>query len=242
PTIVHRSPARLITVKARNVPRDYSAIERLRRTRPMCASPDAVRCFIAVAACLLPAVGTVVSAAESTAAAIDEIVVVAHKSQRARSEVAGNVTVVTADELRRDLATSLADAFRYEPGIDYESAGIRFGAEGLNVRGIGGNRVVLLVDGVPLGRQFAVGSFGNATRDFIDAGLVQRIEVLHGPASTLYGSDAIGGVVAVMTPEPADVAGDGGLGLRGVSAWNAADESLRGAGLAALEGDDFGLL
>ena len=98
------------------------------------------------------------------------------------------------------------------PGVDYEAAGTRFGAEGINIRGIGGNRVAILVDGVPLSDQFDTGSFSNATRDFIDAGLIQNIEVLHGPASALYGSAAIGGVVAVRTPDPADI----------VSAWRRA--------------------
>ena len=96
--------------------------------------------------------------------------------------------------------------FRYVPGVDYEGAGTRFGTEGINIRGIGGNRVAILVDGVPLADQFDTGSFSNATRDFIDAGLIQNIEVLHGPASALYGSAAIGGVVAVRTPDPGDLA------------------------------------
>ena len=102
-------------------------------------------------------------------------------------------TKTTTGSLGPTLATSTAEVFRYSPGIDYEASGSRFGTEGINIRGIGGNRVAMLVDGVPLSDQFDVGSFSNATRDFINAGLIQRIEVLHGPASALYGSSAIGG-------------------------------------------------
>ncbi|MDZ7643106.1 MAG: TonB-dependent receptor plug domain-containing protein [Woeseiaceae bacterium] len=74
---------------------------------------------------------------------------------------------------------------------------------------MGGDRVAILIDGVPLSDQFDVGSFSNATRDFLNTGLIERIEVLHGPASALYGSAAIGGVVAQARPDPADVAANG---------------------------------
>ena len=141
----------------------------------------------------------------SAAPVIDQIVVVAHKDERSVRDIAANVTVLSRADLSSELATSLADVFRYLPGVDYEAAGTRFGTEGISIRGIGGNRVSILVDGVPLSDQFDSGSFSNATRDFIDAGLVQNIEVLHGPASALYGSSAIGGVVAVRTPDPADI-------------------------------------
>jgi hemoglobin/transferrin/lactoferrin receptor protein len=63
----------------------------------------------------------------------------------------------------------------------------------------------MLIDGVPIGGQFDIGTASNATRDFANAGLIQRAEILHGPASTLYGSDAIGGVVAMYTPDPQDI-------------------------------------
>lgn len=143
---------------------------------------------------------------------IDEIVVVANRNERSIRDVAANVTVLSEEEFDLELATSISDVLRYTPGIDYEGAGTRFGTEGFNIRGIGGNRVALLIDGIPLSDQFDVGSFSNATRDFVDAGFVQRAEVLHGPASALYGSSAIGGVVAMQTPDPAYLAGQSGSG------------------------------
>ena len=78
--------------------------------------------------------------------AIEEIVVVAHKSERSIRDIAANVTVMNRADLKAQLATSIADIFRYAPGIDYEAAGTRFGTEGINIRGIGGNRVALCVD------------------------------------------------------------------------------------------------
>jgi len=175
-------------------------------------------------------------------APFEQIVVVANKDERSVREVAANVTVMTRDDLNAALATSLSDVFRYVPGIDYEAAGTRFGTEGINIRGIGGNRVAMLVDGVPLADQFDSGSFSNATRDFIDAGLVQGIEVLHGPASALYGSSAIGGVVSVRTPDPADIIRRGKTGGDALGTWRGADNSAHGQGMVALGDDGFGVL
>ena len=175
-------------------------------------------------------------------ATVDQIVVVANKDERSIREIAANVTVLSRSDLSNDLATSIGDAFRYVPGVDYEAAGMRFGTEGINIRGIGGNRVAILVDGVPLTDQFDTGSFSNATRDFIDAGLVQSIEVLHGPASALYGSSAIGGVVAVRTPDPGDLVGDRGGGGDFLGTWRDADQSRHAQAMFAVGDRSLGLM
>jgi len=173
---------------------------------------------------------------------LDQIVVVAHKDERSVREIAANVTVVSRATLNSELATSVGDVFRYVPGVDYEAAGTRFGTEGINIRGIGGNRVAILVDGVPLTDQFDTGSFSNATRDFIDAGMVEAIEVLHGPASALYGSAAIGGVIAVRTPDPADIARRNGRGGDFLGTWRGTDSSMHGQAMMALGDNAFGLI
>jgi len=173
---------------------------------------------------------------------MDQIVVVANKDERSIREIAANVTVLSRADLNSQLATSVSDVFRYVPGVDYEGAGTRFGTEGINIRGIGGNRVAIQVDGIPLTDQFDTGSFSNATRDFIDAGMIQDIEVLHGPASALYGSAAIGGVVAVRTPDPVDIAGRGGIGGDVLATWRGADNSMHGQAMMALAGSSTGFM
>ena len=95
---------------------------------------------------------------------------------------------------------------------------------------------------MPLADQFDTGSFSNATRDFIDAGLIQDIEVLHGPASALYGSSAIGGVIAVRTPDPSDLARRGTFGGEFLGTWRGTDNSAHGQVMAALGDDSFGFL
>jgi hemoglobin/transferrin/lactoferrin receptor protein len=175
-------------------------------------------------------------------APIEQIVVVAHKDERSIRDIAASVTVLSRAELNDELATSINDVFRYVPGVDYEAAGTRFGTEGINIRGIGGNRVAIVVDGVPLSDHFDVGSFSNATRDFIDAGLIQHIEVLHGPASALYGSSAIGGVVAVRTPDPFDIAKGRGRGGEVLATWRGVDQSMHGQAMLALGDRDLGFI
>lgn len=204
---------------------------------------SAVFAALALAVLPLPAAGqgtSAVNAAEISA--IDEIVVVASKQPRSIRDVAANVTVVERADIDAILAVSADDIFRYVPGIDGEQSGTRFGSESINIRGIGGNRVAVLVDGVPLSDQFDVGSFSNATRDFLSTGMVQRIEVLHGPASALYGSSAIGGVIATTTPDPSDLAGRSGTGGNWQSVWRDVDNGLNNTALLAHNNDGVGVL
>ena len=172
----------------------------------------------------------------------DQIVVVANKDERPIREVAGEITVITAADINTQFASSFADLFRYTAGIDHEGVGTRFGAEGVSIRGIGGNRVALEIDGVPLPEQFDIGNFSNATRDFLDAGLVEQVEVLRGPSSALYGSAAIGGVVAVRTPLPEDMIRTGNHGGSGRLAYREADRSFHGRSLFAAGSNSLGFV
>lgn len=70
-------------------------------------------------------------------------------------------------------------------------------------------RVAVELDGVPLGDGFSVGSFSRAGRNLVDPELLERVEFLRGPASSLYGSDALAGVVAMRTRDPGDLLAEG---------------------------------
>jgi len=175
-------------------------------------------------------------------AGFDEIVVVAHKHQRSISDVAANVSVFSGKDFRFELGTSMADLFRYSPGIDYESGGARFGSESVNIRGISGNRVAILMDGVPISDQFDVGSFANATRDLVNAGFVEHVEVLHGPASALYGSSAIGGVVSIGTVEPGFINRGRRQGGRLTSSWNDAGGAANVTAIQGLSSQSLAML
>jgi hemoglobin/transferrin/lactoferrin receptor protein len=205
------------------------------------SSPMSLALVLAAITPLLPAASTA-DDTDSDAAIVEEVVVVANKHERSRREITANVSVFDDEDFRFELASSIADIFRYAPGIDYESDRSRFGAESINIRGIAGNRVAILLDGVPVSDQFDVGSFSNATRDLVNAGFVQNIEVLHGPASALYGSSAIGGVVAMKTIDPRHLARQRAHGGRFVSNWRDDDSSLTATAMHAVASDSLALL
>ncbi|WP_258241027.1 TonB-dependent receptor domain-containing protein [Pseudidiomarina homiensis] len=162
----------------------------------------------------------------------DEVItVVAHRQPRELNEVAGTVSVISAEELARDLVLNANDLVRYEMGVELDDTSSRFGHSGFRIRGIGGNRTAIVVDQVAIADRFAVGSFSDTGRGLLDLGLANRVEILRGPASTLYGSDALGGVVAIETLSADDVlySGKRGTQLR----LGAASDAQRGYGRVA---------
>src|SRR3546814_11967780 len=98
----------------------------------------------------------------------------------------------------------------------------------------------MVVDAVPLPTGFGVGSFSLASRDMLDVEAIEQVEILRGPASTLWGSDALAGIVHYRTRDPEDflARGDGqGAFLGARIGYSGRDDSvLAGAGWAAEAG------
>jgi len=132
------------------------------------------------------------------------ITVVGTRTERAINEVAATITIKTNEDVERELARDIADLVRFEPGISVGGTGSRFGLDGFTIRGIGGNRVLTLIDGIRVPEEFSFGPFLSARRDFVDIDSLDRAEIARGPISSLYGSDALGGVVALSTKAPGD--------------------------------------
>lgn len=171
------------------------------------------------------------------------VTVVSTRTARPLDGVVGMVSVLDHSDIDARMAVDPETLWRYSPGIEVESQGTRFDSRSLSIRGIGGNRVLMEVDGVPVQDGFAVGMLANAGRDATALDFVQRIEVLRGPASALYGSKAIGGVVALSTFDPRDLAGGPGRpGGRLKSGFSGADSGWHASGVGAWEGDARGLL
>lgn len=192
----------------------------------------------------LPIMTVAQDPAEPAPAELEPVVVVASKAARPLSDVAGQVSVIRAEDIERQLVEDLDTLFRYEPGVEAVMSGTRFGVSGINIRGIGGNRVAMEVDGVPVRDGFAVGSYSNGGRALIETARVKRLEILHGPASTLYGSDALGGVLAFTTFDPDDLTafGDGQRWLAGRAAYRGADDSHTLTGQLAWTAAGHGLM
>jgi hemoglobin/transferrin/lactoferrin receptor protein len=151
------------------------------------------------------------------------------------SRVAATVTVIDQARIETTLATDIRELVRYEPGLSVRNDPFRFGLDTISVRGLGGNRVAVEVDGIPAAGGFAVGSYADSGRAYVDAAFVDRVEFLRGPASSLYGSDAIGGVVAMttLTPEMLLAQGEGDHAVRTDAGYDSETDGWRAAALAA---------
>ena len=108
--------------------------------------------------------------------------------------------------------------------------GSRFGLAGFNIRGIEGNRVLTVVDGIRVADEFSFGPFLSARRDFVDVDSLEVVEIARGPISSLYGSDALGGVVSMTTRTPQSyLTGGDGFAANVKAGYSGDDNSLVGA-------------
>lgn len=131
----------------------------------------------------------------------------ATRTEKLVSDVANTVSVIDADQIEREIANGIDDLIRYEPGVSVSGGG-RFGLNSFSIRGVGGDRVLMLVDSTPTADEFSFGPFLSSRRDFVDIGALKSVEVVRGPGSSVYGSNAIGGVVNFITKNPIDYLGD----------------------------------
>ncbi len=156
--------------------------------------------------------------------ALDGIVVTAGGRARRRSEVAVPIQTVEATAIRASGAPSVDRLLGELPGVQI-TAGVPTGSN-LLIRGIGGSRVLVLLDGRP-----APGALIE-NRDLSRMSLagVERVEVVKGPLSSLYGSDALGGVVNVITRAPTEGLRIDGRALSGGAGRRQADLTVSGGG------------
>lgn len=127
---------------------------------------------------------------------IEDITVIASRTERNPDQIPASVSVISEEQITRQLSANIADLIRYEPGVSVGGTGSRWGLDGFTIRGIGGNRVLVVHDGVRVPDEFSFGPFLSARRDVVDVDSLSKVEIVRGPVSTLHGSDALGGVVA----------------------------------------------
>lgn len=119
----------------------------------------------------------------------------------------GTVSVIDRVQMDRHMTLNIRDLVKYEPGVSVVGSAGRFGLDSFNIRGLSGNRTRIDIDGVSMpasfGADVAGGSF-RAGRNFIDLDDIKQVDIVRGPASVLYPSDALGGTVSLRTKDPAD--------------------------------------
>ncbi len=181
------------------------------------------------------------SAARDTT--LKEVVVTATRTEVEADKVAATVTSISREDIDRRLPTDAADLFKDEPDMALGRDTRRFGATRPNIRGIDDNRVVQMVDGIRLPNFYNGGGPTNFTMNAPlgpSLEFLRRVEILRGPASSLYGSDAIGGVVGFLTLEPGDLPErDQKLGARARLGYSGVNEGTTATALGAGRGESL---
>lgn len=135
---------------------------------------------------------------------LDEVVVSATRSEIPVFDAPQSVTVISSEELAMSPFERVEDIVRSVPGLyNFRHYGLQTNGivSPLKMRGVGNNRVLVLVDGVPQNDNFnnaiAWIAWGHILKDTIE-----RIEIVRGPSSALYGSEGLGGVIHIITKKP----------------------------------------
>ncbi len=164
----------------------------------------------------------------------DQIVVTPGRQEQASGDAPAPVTVFDRETIEKIQPEKMADLFKAVPGVEIDGEGPFRGIP--VIRGLSSNRVLILVDGQRLNNARESTSFAGIQPALVNLAEVERIEVLRGPASVQYGSDAIGGVVNIITRQPDlgaqdfTVSGDAAIEYGSASDSQAGRLSVMGAG------------
>ena len=133
--------------------------------------------------------------AESSDPVLDTVIVTAARTAQTAEASLAAVTVISREEIERSQATSVPDLLRGVPGLGIANNGGAGKTTSLFLRGTESDHVLVLIDGVKIGSATA----GVSAIQDIPVELIERIEIVRGPRSSLYGSEAIGGVIQIFT-------------------------------------------
>ena len=230
----------------------FSSPSAPRWARPVLGACVALACASMVTA---QAQGPVQPAAESS---LGEVVVRQARDEgehATRDALPLSHDVIDASALGGGQGRTLGEALQDLPNVSVREAPARLavgaasssfardGNTGINIRGLGGNRVLMTVDGVRLPRSY-VSRSAIFDREYLSLELFKRIEVIRGPASALYGSDGMAGVVNFVTYDPLDFLQDAdgktikALGGRVAAGWSEDDRGYSLAGTVAGRASD----
>lgn len=208
-------------------------------------APVAMASWLLLAGAAVAQTGPAPASVAAAASELEAVMVTGSRSERTLREVPASAQVVRAQELEERHISDIRDLAEAMPGVTVErrsnrmtinSSDGRSGNAGFNIRGLEGNRVLMLVDGVRMPRSY---SFGASSRDNTDFGLLERVEIIKGPSSALYGSDGIGGVVQFFTRSPHSYLRDGKtLGGQAGLAYEGDSRTVRATATVAGQASD----
>lgn len=183
------------------------------------------------AACTAALCASTAHAQEAQTSGVEEITIGALRLATPIKETGTSVSVITAQDLDDLGVDFLIDALTLSPGVTINQNGPFGGSASVRIRGASSEQTLVLVDGVPVNDPTSPGGGFNFAR--FDSENVARIEILRGPQSTLWGTDAIGGVVSITTKRP-----DDGFGATAFLEYGSFD--TRRGGLSGSIGGDIG--
>jgi hemoglobin/transferrin/lactoferrin receptor protein len=147
-------------------------------------------------------------ATEEESVELSPVVVVGSRVEQNIEDIAGSISVMTSKDIDDQMVTNMSQLFRYEPGINI--TGSNGTAQNFVVRGMGADRVMMIKDGMRMNEGYGANGLNDVVgRGFIDMDTVKQVEVAKGAASSLYGADAMGGIVAFSTKDASDLVGAG---------------------------------
>lgn len=135
-------------------------------------------------------------------------VISAKRVEQNLEDVIGSVSVMTAEDLEKQVVTDMNQLFRYDPSV--QVTGSVGGSQNISIRGMGGNRVLMIKDGMRMNEGYGANGLNDIVgRGFIDTDSLKQVEVAKGASSSLYGSDALSGIVVFTTKDASDYLKDG---------------------------------
>ena len=173
-------------VRARNL----RAFVRVRPVHSACALAVAAAC-----ASLQPAISFAQSTEPSAAKQLQEVVVTASRTATRIDELVSEVVVIDRDEIEKSAGRTLTELLARSAGVQFSSNGGNGKSSSIYLRGTEARHTILLIDGV----RYGSATLGTPVWENIPLEAIERIEVLKGPGSSLYGNDAAGGVVQIFT-------------------------------------------
>jgi hemoglobin/transferrin/lactoferrin receptor protein len=171
---------------------------------------------------------------------LEEVLVTATRLPRVVQDVPGTISLISSEQIEAQLANDIKDIVRYEPGVSVNTSA-RGGDSGFTIRGIGGSRVLTIVDGIRSSDFLQAGpaAYGNDNFETAD---IKSVEIIRGPASVIYGADALAGAVIITTKSAADYLGEQSR-FTGLSMQHSSiDEQLSSTLMHAQQFDSLGVV